>query len=123
MRSLSSSSAGCSQIRSTIYSGVGSLAAVPAARRVHGGGSRWLLRCRETCTRFAAVLRLPFVFTCVILSSAERLLHGNVQVELGAIHDLLFSQCDRHPQNVIINADGSLKLIDNDQAFLSSWRR
>jgi hypothetical protein len=46
-----------------------------------------------------------------------------VQVEMAAVHDLLFSQCDRHPQNVIINADGNLKLIDNDQAYRFGWRR
>ena len=34
---------------------------------------------------------------------------------MAAIFDLLFSQCDRHGQNVYLKPDGSLVLIDNDQ--------
>jgi hypothetical protein len=37
------------------------------------------------------------------------------QVILAAVFDLLFSQCDRHGQNLYLKPDGSLVLIDNDQ--------
>jgi hypothetical protein len=45
-----------------------------------------------------------------------------VQLVQAAIVDLLFSQCDRHPDNVYITPAGGLLLIDNDQAYGSSWR-
>ncbi len=38
-----------------------------------------------------------------------------------AIYDLLTSQCDRHAQNVFLDADGNIKLIDNLQALQFSW--
>jgi hypothetical protein len=34
---------------------------------------------------------------------------------MAAVFDLLFSQCDRHGQNLYLRPDGSLVLIDNDQ--------
>ena len=33
-----------------------------------------------------------------------------------AIFDVLFSQCDRHQQNLFITEAGEVSLIDNDQA-------
>lgn len=33
----------------------------------------------------------------------------------GAIFDLLFSQCDRHQQNIFLEETGKVWLIDNDQ--------
>jgi hypothetical protein len=33
----------------------------------------------------------------------------------GAIFDLLFSQCDRHQQNIFLTETGKFWLIDNDQ--------
>jgi hypothetical protein len=45
-----------------------------------------------------------------------------IQVVLAAIFDLLFSQCDRHGQNLYFLPNGSISLIDNDQAYGSSWR-
>lgn len=38
-----------------------------------------------------------------------------LQVLMASIFDLLFSQCDRHGQNLYLKPDGSLVLIDNDQ--------
>lgn len=38
-----------------------------------------------------------------------------LQVLLAAVFDLLFSQCDRHGQNLYLKPDGSIVLIDNDQ--------
>lgn len=42
---------------------------------------------------------------------------NHTQAVRGAIFDLLTSQNDRHAQNLFINADGSLRLIDNERAF------
>ncbi|KIY99485.1 hypothetical protein MNEG_8476 [Monoraphidium neglectum] len=39
-----------------------------------------------------------------------------------SVFDLLTSQCDRHAENVYVSAAGQLSLIDNDQAYGSSWR-
>ena len=39
------------------------------------------------------------------------------QVQLGAIWDLLTSQCDRHPENIFIDEHGNLQYIDNDKAL------
>jgi predicted unusual protein kinase regulating ubiquinone biosynthesis (AarF/ABC1/UbiB family) len=39
----------------------------------------------------------------------------SLQVLMAAVFDLLFSQCDRHGQNLYLKPDGSLVLIDNDQ--------
>ncbi len=39
---------------------------------------------------------------------------GPLQAVRAAIFDLLTSQNDRHAQNLFINADGSLRLIDNE---------
>lgn len=47
---------------------------------------------------------------------------NSTQVVLAAVFDLLFSQCDRHGQNLYFLPDGSISLIDNDQAYGSSWR-
>lgn len=52
------------------------------------------------------------VSECVYVSC---MLYTYVQVMLAAIFDLLFSQCDRHGQNLYLQPDGSLVLIDNDQ--------
>jgi hypothetical protein len=41
----------------------------------------------------------------------------HTQVVMAAIFDLLFSQCDRHGQNLYLKPDGSLVLIDNDQVW------
>jgi len=41
---------------------------------------------------------------------------------LAAVFDLLFSQCDRHGQNLYLTPDGGVSLIDNDQCFGSGWR-
>jgi predicted unusual protein kinase regulating ubiquinone biosynthesis (AarF/ABC1/UbiB family) len=38
-----------------------------------------------------------------------------LQVILAAVFDLLFSQCDRHGQNLYLKPDGAIVLIDNDQ--------
>ena len=44
----------------------------------------------------------------------------------GAIFDLLFSQCDRHQQNIFLTEEGKFWLIDNDQVntqdFACVWR-
>lgn len=40
---------------------------------------------------------------------------NHTAIKLGAIFDLLFSQCDRHQQNIFIRDDGNLQFIDNDQ--------
>lgn len=47
---------------------------------------------------------------------------NSTQVVMAAIFDLLFSQCDRHGQNLYLKPDGSLVLIDNDQSYGASWR-
>jgi hypothetical protein len=36
-----------------------------------------------------------------------------MQVVLAAIFDLLFSQCDRHGQNLFLLPNGSISLISN----------
>ncbi|KAG2495164.1 hypothetical protein HYH03_006771 [Edaphochlamys debaryana] len=41
----------------------------------------------------------------------------------GAIFDLLFSQCDRHQQNIFLTETGKFWLIDNDQVYATAWRR
>lgn len=41
---------------------------------------------------------------------------------LAAIWDLLTTQCDRHGQNVYVDAAGHVKLIDADQALGDGWR-
>lgn len=46
-----------------------------------------------------------------------------LQVVMAAIFDLLFSQCDRHGQNLYLKPDGSLVLIDNDQVGSPGARR
>ncbi len=40
----------------------------------------------------------------------------------GAIFDLLFSQCDRHQQNIFLEETGKVWLIDNDQVGCWSWK-
>eukprot|EP00798_Chlamydomonas_sp_ICE-L_P018764 gene18764-25296_t len=45
------------------------------------------------------------------------------EVKRGAIHDLLFSQCDRHQQNLLFQESGKMTLIDNDQVYGTAWRR
>ena len=49
---------------------------------------------------------------------AERV-HGVavLQVQYGAIWDLLTSQCDRHSENIFIDESGNLQFIDNDKAL------
>ncbi|MEW5300995.1 MAG: hypothetical protein WDW36_003881 [Sanguina aurantia] len=47
---------------------------------------------------------------------------NHTAIKLGAIFDLLFSQCDRHQQNIFIRDDGNLQFIDNDQVFKTAWR-
>jgi hypothetical protein len=42
---------------------------------------------------------------------------------MAAIFDLLFSQCDRNPQNFFLNSDGNIMYIDNDQTFGTAWRK
>lgn len=42
-----------------------------------------------------------------------------LQVLLAAVFDLLFSQCDRHGQNLYLKPDGSIVLIDNDQVNMT----
>ena len=41
---------------------------------------------------------------------------------MAAIFDLLFSQCDRHQQNIFFTEDGNMKIIDNDQVRASHRR-
>ncbi|GLI62170.1 hypothetical protein VaNZ11_004750 [Volvox africanus] len=41
----------------------------------------------------------------------------------GAIFDLLFSQCDRHQQNIFLTETGKFWLIDNDQVYATAWRK
>ena len=47
---------------------------------------------------------------------------SSAEVTLAAIWDLLTMQCDRHGQNVHVDASGHLTLIDLDQAFGDAWR-
>ena len=44
------------------------------------------------------------------------------EIKLGAIFDLLFSQCDRHQQNVFVTEAGKVWLIDNDQVRWLCWQ-
>lgn len=52
---------------------------------------------------------------------SKRLNHS--QVKLAAIFDLLFSQCDRHQQNIFITESGQMQAIDNDQVYATAWRK
>ena len=47
---------------------------------------------------------------------------NSTEVALGAIWDLLTMQCDRHGQNVHVDASGHITLIDLDQALGDAWR-
>ena len=42
----------------------------------------------------------------------------DAEVRKAAVFDVLFSQCDRHQQNVFLQESGQLQIIDNDQV---SW--
>ncbi|KAI8464996.1 MAG: hypothetical protein J3K34DRAFT_380094 [Monoraphidium minutum] len=62
----------------------------------------------------------PAVPAAVLDLLQTRLSHSDVIQ--AAVFDLLTSQCDRHAQNVYVSRAGRLSLIDNDQAYGSSWR-
>lgn len=46
---------------------------------------------------------------------------NGTQVVQAALFDLLTSQCDRHPQNVMLDTHGNLMLIDNEACLKSLW--
>ncbi|KAG2429084.1 hypothetical protein HXX76_011324 [Chlamydomonas incerta] len=48
---------------------------------------------------------------------------NHAELVQGAIFDLLFSQCDRHQQNIFLTESGKFWLIDNDQVYATAWRR
>eukprot|EP00955_Chlamydomonas_euryale_P078200 363107-Chlamydomonas_euryale.AAC.3 len=48
---------------------------------------------------------------------------NHTEVALGAVFDLLFSQCDRHQQNIFMTESGQLRFIDNDQVYATAWRK
>lgn len=45
-----------------------------------------------------------------------------MQLQMGAIFDLLLCQGDRHGKNIFIDEVGQLTLIDNDESFNRTWR-
>ncbi|GLI65785.1 hypothetical protein VaNZ11_009401 [Volvox africanus] len=47
---------------------------------------------------------------------------NKTRIVMGAIFDLLTSQCDRHAQNLFLQEDGNLKLIDNESCLQHMWR-
>jgi len=48
---------------------------------------------------------------------------NHTELRLAAIFDVLFSQCDRHQQNIFLTESGQLRLIDNDQVYATAWRK
>ncbi|KAJ9522716.1 hypothetical protein QJQ45_019883, partial [Haematococcus lacustris] len=48
---------------------------------------------------------------------------NHTEVKMAALFDLLFSQCDRHQQNIFLTEKGKLWVIDNDQVHTTAWRR
>ncbi|KAG2497271.1 hypothetical protein HYH03_004855 [Edaphochlamys debaryana] len=46
---------------------------------------------------------------------------NRTRVVRAAIFDLLTSQCDRHAQNIFMQADGNIKLIDNESCLQHMW--